>query len=85
MLFLASYKLQKLYDELYKLLLKRSSAANLQIGGDVNKWKVSAVLPLMSNSLPNHSAQKQFAAVRPVSISSFFSVCLKPWICRLDW
>ena len=76
MLFLASYKLQKLYDELYKLLLKRSSAANLQIGGDVNKWKVSAVLPLMSNSLPNHSVRTRTIRCRPSCFYIFVLLCM---------
>ena len=75
MLFLASYKLQKLYNELYKLLLKRSSAANLQIGGDVNKWKVSAVLPLMSNSLPNHSVRTRTIRCRPSCFYIFVLLC----------
>ena len=57
------------------MLLKRSSAANLQIGGDVNKWKVSAVLPLMSNSLPNHSVRTRTIRCRPSCFYIFVLLC----------
>ena len=48
---------------------------SLQIGGDVNMWKVSAVLPLMSNSLPNHSVRTRTIRCRPSCFYIFVLLC----------